>query len=123
MISAPAPSRAPLRDAFTLSLVESDGTVRYQSSAIEGLLGYEPDQLAGTAWFQLLREEDAPRVREQFAALIAKGADSGRWIVRLRSATGSWQPIEVRARNLVSDPEVNGVLLSLRALPAVRHVM
>jgi len=103
--------------AFTLSLVDRDGTVRYQSSAIENLLGYRPEQIAGNAWFTFLHHDDAHAVESQFTDLVDEGGKTARWIIRFRSAEGGWRPVEVRARNLLSDPDVDGVLLSLRAMP------
>lgn len=113
-----APSRPPIRDAFTLSLVDAKGAITYQSSAVQALLGYDAQAMSGSTWFTLLREEDAERVRDQFDSLVSRGVDGARWIVRFRSANGGSLPVEVRARNLLSDPEVGGVLLSFRAMPA-----
>jgi PAS domain S-box-containing protein len=109
-----------MQSAFTLSLVDRDGRVRYQSAAIENLLGYRPEQVAGNAWFTFLHDEDADVVESQFARLVDAGGESARWIIRFRSAEGGWRPVEVRARNLLADPDVDGVLLSLRALPESR---
>jgi HTH-type transcriptional regulator, bacterioopsin transcriptional activator and related proteins len=107
--------RAP--DAFTLSLVDGLGHVRYQSSGWQSMLGYRPDQVDGCDWFSFLHADDAAAVREQFQALVDAGAESGRWIVRFRAAGGGSLPLEVRARNLLSDPDVRGILLSLRQVP------
>jgi PAS domain S-box-containing protein len=118
MVTAPP---RPQRAAFTLSLVDQEGTVRYQSSAIEQLLGYKPEDVAGAPWFAFLHTEDAEPVREQFADMVSQGNEQARWILRFRAAAGDWRPVEVRARNLLTDPDVGGVLLSLRAVPAARQ--
>jgi PAS domain S-box-containing protein len=106
------------RSAFTLALVDGDGLVRYQSSAIQSLLGYRPEDIAGNAWFSFLHADDAGAVRNQFQELIHGGGQQARWVIRFRAASGGWQAVEVRARNLLEDPDVEGVLLSLRAMPA-----
>ncbi len=104
------------RPSYTLSLVDREGTVQYQSAAVEALLGYKPDDLAGSAWFSFVHQEDAPPVEDQFADLVSRDGGQARWVLRFRAAEGGWQPVEVCARNLLTDPDVRGVLLSLRAL-------
>ena len=104
------------RPSFTLSLVDRDGTVQYQSGAIEALLGYRPDEMAGSAWFNYVHAEDERPVRSQFAKMVQRGDGQARWVLRFRAAEGGWRPIEVRAHNLLEDPDVGSVLLSLRAV-------
>lgn len=106
--------------AFPLSLVDQDGTVQYQSAAIERLLGYKPEDVAGAAWFSFLHAEDAAPVQSQFSEMVKGGGEQARWVLRFRSAGGDWRPVEVRARNLLADPDVGGVLLTLRAVPGRR---
>lgn len=117
----PVNALRPPRIAFTLSLVDGEGNVQYQSSAIERLLGYKPDDMAGEAWFEFLHAEDAGPVRVQFADMVSSGDEQARWVLRFRAAGGGWRPVEVRARNLLTDPDVGGVLLSLRAVPQERR--
>ena len=102
--------------SYTLSLVDKEGNVQYQSSAVEALLGYKPEEMAGSAWFSFVHTEDASPVQSQFDEMVNRGNEQARWILRFRAARGGWQPIEVRARNLLADPDVRGVLLSLRAV-------
>jgi PAS domain S-box-containing protein len=104
------------RPSYTISLVDEEGNVQYQSSAVEALLGYKPDEMAGSAWFSYVHGDDAPPVQSQFNEMVSRGGEQARWILRFRAARGTWQPVEVRARNLLSDPDVCGVLLSLRAV-------
>lgn len=105
-----------LHPSYTLSLVDRDGTVQYQSSAIESLLGYKADDMAGSAWFSFVHKEDAQPVQHEFDDLVNQGGGQARWMLRFRAAEGGWQPVEVCARNLLTDPDVGGVLLSLRTI-------
>jgi PAS domain S-box-containing protein len=110
--------------SYTLSLVDQKGNVQYQSSAVEALLGYKPEEMAGSAWFSFVHTEDAQPVQSQFDEMVNRGGEQARWILRFRAARGGWQPVEVRARNLLADPDVRGILLSLRAVgarPATRE--
>lgn len=111
-----SPTTQAHHPSYTLSLVDRDGRVQYQSSAVEALLGYKPDDMAGSAWFSFVHNEDAQPLQSQFAEMVDRGNEQARWILRFRAARGGWQPVEVRARNLLSDPDVRGILLSLRAV-------
>ena len=102
--------------SYSLSLVDQQGNVQYQSSAIESLLGYKPEEMAGSAWFSYVHTDDAQPVQTQFDEMVSRGSEQARWVLRFRAARGGWQPLEVRARNLLTDPDVRGVLLSLRAV-------
>lgn len=104
------------RPSYTLSLVDQEGNVQYQSSAVEALLGYKPDEMAGSAWLSFVHRDDVSPVQNQFEEMVSRGGEQARWILRFRAARGEWQPVEVRARNLLADPDVRGVLLSLRAV-------
>ena len=109
-------TQALRRPSYTLSLVDQQGNVQYQSSAVEDLLGYKPEDMAGSAWFSFVHAEDASPVQDQFDEMVSRGSGQARWVLRFRAARGGWQPVEVRARNLLADPDVRGVLLSLRAV-------
>lgn len=104
------------RPSYTLSLVDQEGKVQYQSAAVEALLGYRPDEIAGAAWFSFVHNDDAKPVQSQFARMVSSGDEQARWVLRFRAAEGGWTPVEVRARNLLADPDVRGILLSLRAM-------
>lgn len=109
-------TQALQRPSYTLSLVDAEGHVQYQSSAVEKLLGYKPDEMAGSTWFSYVHRDDASPVQSQFNEMVSRGGEHARWLLRFRAARGTWQPVEVRARNLLADPDVRGVLLSLRAV-------
>lgn len=112
-MDSPGPLQRP---SFTLSLVDREGTVQYQSAAVEALLGFKPEEMAGSAWFSFVHAEDAGSVRDQFRRLVRGRGERARWVLRFREAEGGWRPVEVRAKNLLEDPDVQGVLLSLRAV-------
>lgn len=104
------------RPSYTLSLVDKQGNVQYQSAAVETMLGYKPEEMAGSAWFSFVHTDDASPVQNQFDEMVSRGSGQARWILRFRAARGGWQPVEVCARNLLADPDVRGILLSLRAV-------
>jgi diguanylate cyclase (GGDEF)-like protein/PAS domain S-box-containing protein len=96
-----------------VTVVEPDTRIRYQSPAVERILGYDADELAGT----LLNELVHPRDRETILAFIDE-ASSGGGVgepveFRLRHRDGSWVHVESLASNIASD-SVGGLVLTTR---------
>jgi PAS domain S-box-containing protein len=83
-----------------------DGVLRYLSPSIEGVLGYTPEELVGTAVTSLLHAEDAPRVRAQFAAQREKGppGENFRTEFRMRRKDGSLVWLEAHPK-AIFDPD------------------
>lgn len=111
---SPRNHRAP----FCFTLVDQAGRVQYQSSGIKDLAGYRAQDLDGKPWLSLVHQEDAPTVTENFGRLVAQEGASASWVLRVRQACGTWRAVEVHACNLLSDPDVAGVLLRLKATGA-----
>jgi diguanylate cyclase (GGDEF)-like protein/PAS domain S-box-containing protein len=94
-----------------ITVIDSDGTVRYQSPSVRRVLGYEPDALEGTDFFDLVDPDDAPSVR----SLLATSAASQNMIdARLRHQNGTWLSVEMTASDLTADPNVAGIVLNTR---------
>lgn len=102
------------RPAYTLTLLDEEGIVRYQSPSVEQILGYRPDELLGDRWFERIHEQDRAPLQNHFSAFVKSGDERARWLVRFRNSSGAFCPLEARARNLLSDPDVGGVLLTIR---------
>src|SRR5918998_5404171 len=47
-----------------------DGTIRYTSPAVEGILGYQPEDLVGAVAFDHVHAEDAAFVSEAFGEIV-----------------------------------------------------
>jgi PAS domain-containing protein len=53
-----------------VTVLDADGTVRYQSPSIERILGYEQEELVGTNVFDHVHPEDRERVWDTFAEAL-----------------------------------------------------
>jgi diguanylate cyclase (GGDEF)-like protein/PAS domain S-box-containing protein len=98
-----------------ITVIEADGTIKYQSPSIERVLGYEPDEYIGRLFTELLH----PAERERVAVLITDSIMSAHPQVeviecRLRHANGSWLLFEIFRTNLLDDPNVEGIVLNGR---------
>ena len=78
-----------------ITAVDEDGTIRYQSPAIERVLGYGQNELIGENAAKYIHPEDRQRVIERFADIIGgDGAEVVTQEYRVKHADGSWTWIE-----------------------------
>jgi diguanylate cyclase (GGDEF)-like protein/PAS domain S-box-containing protein len=108
-----------------VTVVEPDGRWRWSSGAVGRVLGYDagrdPEPEGGI--FTLVHRDDLAMAKESFAALGAGSSDDANddpLVVRVRAADGEWRWFEIRGRNLVDDPDVNGIVLLSRDVTELR---
>jgi len=97
-----------------IAILDAGGVFRYASPAHERALGRRPEELVGTNAFGHLHPDDAPMMRERFAALLASPGASVAVQFRFRHAGGGWRTLAAIARNLLDDPAVRGVVINSR---------
>jgi diguanylate cyclase (GGDEF)-like protein/PAS domain S-box-containing protein len=98
----------------TITILAADGTIMYESPAVERVLGFTPDELVGRNVFDLIHVEDRETVRAVFPV---EGGGTGATTsleVRFRHKNGSWRTLEVVGKNLLGDPSVGGVVVNAR---------
>jgi diguanylate cyclase (GGDEF)-like protein/PAS domain S-box-containing protein len=94
-----------------ITVIDADATIRYQSPSVRRVLGYEPSELEGTSFFDLIHLDDASRVR---SLLVASGAGQTVIDARLRHHSGTWLAVEMTPNDLTDDPNVAGIVLNTR---------
>ena len=98
----------------TITVVDADGIIRYQSASAERMFGYPTGMQIGEPLTAILHPQDAAgasAVLEQ-AATAGLRASTMRWRVRHRD--GCWIPIETVATSMLADPAVEGIVLNSR---------
>jgi diguanylate cyclase (GGDEF)-like protein/PAS domain S-box-containing protein len=95
-------------------VVTPDGTISYESNAVERVLGFEADSRTGQSLLAMTYRDDRARVGELLTdvARTPDGLVSGE--VRMRHADSSWRWVEMLARNLLADPAVAGIVVNYR---------
>lgn len=91
-------------------VLDAKGTVRYENSAAERVLGYRPEERIGTSAFDHVHADDLEKVREEFARTLAKPGINPPMRFRMRHADGSWRHIETVRNNLLDDPVIRGIV-------------
>lgn len=102
-------------------VVDESGEIDYISPAVERVMGYTPDELVSQSTFDLVNPEDTNRVKDAFSATI--GSPETEVVVEFRAKhvdeSDRW--LEMRGRNLLQNPIVDGILLNVRDITERVH--
>ncbi len=97
-----------------VTVLDADGTVRYQSPSIERILGYGQEELVGKNVFDYVHPEDRERVWDAFADALQNQDVSPLVEFRFRHVDDSWRYLEAIGNNLLGDPSVGGMVVNSR---------
>ena len=99
------PAAEPNHAAEVVTVVAPDGTIRYESPAIEALLGYRPHDLLGSNAFALVHPDDRVRASRAFAEALRAPDVAQRVSFRFRHRDGSWRALEATCGSLFGDAD------------------
>ena len=97
-----------------VTIIEADGSIRYQSASVERVFGYEPDLLVGTAFADLVRPDDIDVFDDAIG--VAESEPGGTALVEfeLLHRDGHWCRSETALTNLLGEHSVRGLVLNTR---------
>jgi PAS domain S-box-containing protein len=97
-----------------LIIVDGDGLISFWSPGAEQMLGWTEEESVGRDCFEIVHPEDAEMAASEFARIANEpGATLRQW-GRARHRDGSWRHLETVARNLLHDPDVQGIVFNSR---------
>jgi diguanylate cyclase (GGDEF)-like protein/PAS domain S-box-containing protein len=100
--------------ADVITIVNPDGTIRYQSPSIERMLGFKTSRLIGMSIFDNLHDDDVSQMQQMVADVIQRPGTARRATLRIQHADGSWRFVEIIATNHLRDLNVGGIILNMR---------
>ena len=107
--------RSLTRNALdVIVIITADGTIRFESNAIEKVLGYKPEEVVGQDGFSFAHPDDMPRMSAAFAELLRDPSSAVHAEVRALHRDGSVRVVEVVGQNLLHDPAVAGIVANFR---------
>jgi len=80
-----------------VTMIDEEGFVTYQSSAVTEILGYLPEELLGQHIFDFLHPDDVELASQSFSKLL-QGNDIDGIVVRFKHKSGQWYKVEVVGR-------------------------
>ena len=97
-----------------LMVIDPDGAVSYQSSAVQRVLGFDEVELLGRSINEIVHPEDFSAFLAALSLSPPPPAPPGVFEVRLAHCDGRWVMAEVTITNLLGDAVVGGILLTIR---------
>ena len=97
-----------------ITILEANGTIKYASPAIRGVLGYKPKQLIGQNLFELIHPSDLVNIEQNFQCFLQNPTTDLSLEFRFRHQDGSWRYIESTYSNLLMDSPVTRIVVNFR---------
>jgi diguanylate cyclase (GGDEF)-like protein/PAS domain S-box-containing protein len=107
-------------DAITV--IDSEGIVRYASPASASVLGHSPQKLVGQRLPDVVHPDDMNDVARVLRDAAAVDGAIAALEFRVAAAAGDWRHLEALGTNLPNDPDVGGVIVTIRDITDRRRM-
>jgi len=97
-----------------VTVIDSLGTVQYQSPNYRTVWGRDPNGEIGRDLFKDVHPDDVALVGERFSSILMNPGGTVNIEVRAKHQDGSWRTIDVVGRNLLDHPAVRGIVVNFR---------
>lgn len=95
-----------------IALIDTDGTLRFVSPAVERILGYKPEELLGTSAFDIIHPDDKAGPLEALRRVVADDGAPQSVMFRMRHKNGEWRYVDARGTVI---PDSNGARVVINA--------
>ncbi len=107
--------------ADIITVLDGEGTIRYQSPSVKSQLGYEPEDVNGRSIFDFIHRDDLATAIAAWASSFERPNETSNYIeLRLRHKDGSWRYLAGTGRKMLSNPAVRGIILNARDITEQR---
>jgi diguanylate cyclase (GGDEF)-like protein/PAS domain S-box-containing protein len=104
-----------------LIVLDAEGVVQWVGGSVQRLFGYAPDDVLGRPGSDFIHPEDLPALSATLEWLTAEARRSRTTSWRARHQDDTWRWVEAVNVNLLEDPDVAGVVISLRDITERRR--
>ncbi|MFB6180015.1 MAG: PAS domain S-box protein [Halorientalis sp.] len=105
----------------TICVVTENGTIRYVTPSGARLFGCKPSAIVGSEVGSIAHPDDTDRIRQVFETVLSNPDRTVTVQFRIESADESWRWVECRGRNQLSNPAVEGVVVTLTDISEHKH--
>jgi len=102
-------------------VLDREGTVRFRSSGGKRLTGWDDDEVVDQPLTSFLAPDSMAVAREVLGELLSNPDRAVRAELRVKHKDGSYLDMEVRGRNLLDDPDVEGVVVAAHDITERQH--
>ncbi len=105
--------RALIENTLDIILVlDYDATIVFAGPSVDGALGYQPSQLEGTNFFELVDPDEVTEHFQNFLKQVKVPGEAPAVEMRIRHVDGTWRILAVSSNNLLSSPSVSGIIMN-----------
>ncbi|WP_210408900.1 PAS domain-containing protein [Halorhabdus rudnickae] len=97
-----------------VTVLDTDGTIKYQSPAVTRILGYDPGKLVARDGFDYVHPEDVDEVRSAFETIVDEPDGTITVECRFRTAEDEWRWLEINGTNQLETDPINGIVTNNR---------
>ena len=105
-----------------IGLLTSEGAISYLNPNIKRLLGYAPPELLGKKVVQFVHPDDIKPLRGHFERFLRQRNSTYSAEFRVRHKNGNWHVWEVKGKNLLNDPVVNGIVINAQDITEQKNL-
>lgn len=95
-----------------LGVIDAQGIVLYEGPTLESHLGYDSGEMLGKNSSEFLHPEDQALSQEVMRKLLESPGKVFSAEVRYLHKDGSWRWLEVKAKNLLDEPVIRGIVVN-----------
>jgi diguanylate cyclase (GGDEF)-like protein/PAS domain S-box-containing protein len=100
--------------AEIVAILDEAGRVQFCNSTVESLLQIRCSEFPDRPFWERIHPEDRAAARELLISSLGDSQQSHRAEFRMQHADGSWRHIEAVCRDMLSEPEIGGLVLNAR---------
>lgn len=97
-----------------ITIFNRDWTIRYESPAIEKIIGYKPSELRGRSLLEIVHPDERRAILKAMRYKIEHPGETVRVHTRIRHKNGGYRVLEGLSVNLLDNPAVAGIVSNTR---------
>ena len=103
-----------------IMVVDKNTNVEYISPSIKNILGYSPEEVVGRSALEFIHPDDFQVAIEKFGEILLNPEKVIMAAFRVKHKKDGWRVVEVKGRNLLNNPVVEGVIVNFHDITELK---